>query len=119
MYVGEFSISQEIFQLRLRQSLDPTEQISPRLSNALTDLSSTPGVDLGNSGAGRVSLKPEATVPKSYFFLSDIDMPPRTTVSRFGSVVMAFMNGGWAMRGLMLWARTRPPGRSIGRSLFR
>ncbi len=31
---------------------------------------------------------------RTYFFFNVIDMPPRTTVSRFGSVVIAFMNGG-------------------------
>ncbi len=54
-----------------------------------------------------------------YFFFSVIAIPPRTTVSRLGSVVMASMYFGSAMRGLMLWARISPPGRSSGNSLFR
>ena len=55
----------------------------------------------------------------SHFFFREIDIPPRTTVSKFGSDVIAFINGGWAIRRLMLWAKIKPPGRSNGKSLFK
>jgi len=46
-------------------------------------------------------------------------IPLRTMVSRFGSVVMAFIYLGSAILVLMLCAMTRPPGRTKGKSLLR
>ena len=51
-----------------------------------------------------------------YFFIV-IPTAPRTTVSKFGSVVIASMYFGSAIRGLMLWAMISPPERTSGRSL--
>jgi hypothetical protein len=54
-----------------------------------------------------------------HLFLSVIPTPLRTMVSRLGFVVIASIYLGSAILGLMLCARTRPPGRTRGKSLLR